>query len=54
MPAFNPFLRSFFPRSRSTGQRRAVADWLIDSEHGAGPMLARVLVNRVCQHHFGE
>jgi hypothetical protein len=42
------------PAARSTGQRRALADWITDVEHGAGPLLARVIVNRVWQHHFGE
>src|SRR5207244_10254961 len=40
--------------NQSTGQRRAVADWITDAEHGAGPLLARVIVNRIWQHHFGE
>jgi hypothetical protein len=39
---------------RSTGQRRALGDWITDQEQGAGALLARVLVNRVWQHHFGE
>jgi hypothetical protein len=39
---------------QSTGQRRALADWITDVEHGAGALLARVIVNRVWQHHFGE
>jgi hypothetical protein len=39
---------------RSTGQRRALADWITDLEQGAGALLARVMVNRVWQHHFGE
>ena len=30
------------------------ADWITDREQGAGPLLARVMVNRVWQHHFGE
>jgi mono/diheme cytochrome c family protein len=42
------------PPGRSTGQRRALAEWITDVEHGAGPLLARVIVNRVWQHHFGE
>src|SRR5262245_26881757 len=40
--------------SQSTGQRRALAEWITDVEHGAGALLARVIVNRVWQHHFGE
>jgi uncharacterized protein DUF1553 len=39
---------------RSTGQRRALADWIADVDQGAGALLARVMVNRVWQHHFGE
>ena len=39
---------------RSTGQRRAMADWITDADQGAGALLSRVMVNRVWQHHFGE
>jgi hypothetical protein len=41
-------------RSDTTYQRRAVADWMTDTEHGAGALLARVMVNRLWQGHFGE
>ena len=41
-------------RDDSTQQRRALADWMTDLDHGAGALLARVMVNRVWQHHFGE
>jgi hypothetical protein len=41
-------------RSDSTQQRRALAEWITDTEHGAGALVARVIVNRVWQHHFGE
>ena len=34
--------------------RVALADWLIDTKHGAGQLLARVIVNRLWQHHFGR
>jgi hypothetical protein len=46
--------RREIPPGRSTGQRRALADWMTDTEHGAGALLARVIVNRIWQHHFGE
>src|SRR5262249_11369558 len=46
--------RRAIPSGRSTGQRRALAEWITDTEHGAGALLARVIVNRVWQHHFGE
>lgn len=41
-------------RADSTQQRRALAEWMTDIEHGAGALVARVVVNRVWQHHFGE
>ena len=41
-------------RDDSTQQRRALADWMTDPDHGAGTLLARVMANRVWQHHFGE
>jgi hypothetical protein len=34
--------------------RIALARWITDPEHGAGPLAARVIVNRIWQHHFGE
>ncbi len=37
-----------------TDPRVAIADWMTNVERGAGPLLARVLVNRLWQHHFGE
>ncbi len=39
---------------QSTLQRRAFADWITDIETGGGALLARVIVNRVWQHHFGH
>ncbi|MCA9043951.1 MAG: PSD1 domain-containing protein, partial [Planctomycetaceae bacterium] len=41
-------------RDDSTQQRRALADWMTDVDQGAGILLARVMVNRIWQHHFGE
>ena len=40
--------------SRSTYQRRALAEWLVDVELGAGALTARVIVNRLWQQHFGD
>jgi hypothetical protein len=34
--------------------RLGLAQWMTDVERGAGPLLARVIVNRLWQHHFGE
>ena len=33
-------------------RRTALANWITDCEHGAGDLLARVIVNRLWQHHF--
>ncbi len=33
--------------------RIALAEWITDVDHGAGHLLARVIVNRLWQHHFG-
>ncbi|MDA0812943.1 MAG: PSD1 and planctomycete cytochrome C domain-containing protein, partial [Verrucomicrobia bacterium] len=40
--------------TKTSGRRSAVANWLTDTEHGAGHLLARVIVNRIWQHHFGR
>ncbi len=34
--------------------RVALAEWLTDVDHGAGHLLARVIVNRLWHHHFGR
>jgi hypothetical protein len=34
--------------------RIALADWMTDTKSGAGHLLARVIVNRLWQHHFGR
>ena len=41
-------------REGSTYQRAALANWITDLDHGAGALLARVIVNRVWRGHFGE
>jgi hypothetical protein len=38
---------------RTSYRRTALADWITDVDHGAGHLLARVIVNRLWQHHFG-
>ena len=43
------------PAGATTSYRRAsLAAWMTDVEKGAGQLLARVMVNRVWQHHFGR
>jgi cytochrome c553 len=44
------------PRAaRSPSFRRSrLASWMTDAEHGAGHLAARVIVNRLWQHHFGR
>ena len=37
-----------------TDPRIALAEWITNVDRGAGPLLARVMVNRLWQHHFGE
>jgi hypothetical protein len=43
------------PDNASTSYRRwALANWMVDCQSGAGNLIARVIVNRVWQHHFGR
>ncbi len=39
---------------RTSYRRRALANWITDVDHGAGHLLARVIVNRLWQHHMGR
>jgi hypothetical protein len=39
------------PDAKSTWRRRGFAEWLVSPEN---PLTARVMVNRLWQHHFGE
>lgn len=42
------------PGWRTSYRRRAFAEWITDAENGAGQLLARVIVNRLWQHHMGR
>jgi hypothetical protein len=39
---------------RTSYRRTALANWITDVDAGAGPLLARVIVNRLWQHHMGR
>jgi hypothetical protein len=39
------------PQAKTTYRRRQLADWIADPNH---PLTARVAVNRLWQHHFGQ
>ena len=45
--------RAVRPLQETTFQRLALAEWMTDVKQGAGALVARVIVNRVWQHHFG-
>ena len=40
--------------TKSTYRRTAFANWLTDTQSGAGQLVARVIVNRLWQQHFGR
>ena len=43
------------PKNARTSYRRsALANWMTDTQHGAGHLLARVMANRLWQHHLGR
>ena len=42
------------PSPTPVDPRVSMAQWMTDVERGAGPLLARVIVNRLWQHHFGK
>lgn len=40
--------------TRTSFRRASMARWITDTQHGAGHLVARVIVNRLWQHHFGR
>lgn len=47
-------LQNDAPETRLSYRRSALARWITDTEQGAGQLAARVMANRVWQHHFGR
>ncbi|MFM9960823.1 MAG: PSD1 and planctomycete cytochrome C domain-containing protein [Planctomycetaceae bacterium] len=43
-----------WPDAKSTGRRLALARWLTQPNSAAGGQTARVMVNRIWKHHFGQ
>jgi len=41
-------------RTRTSFRRATLASWMTDPKQGAGSLAARVMVNRLWQHHFGR
>jgi len=41
-------------RGSAKNELAALGNWLTDTEDGAGELLARVIVNRLWHHHFGQ
>ena len=39
---------------RTSFNRASLASWMTDTDYGAGNLVARVIVNRLWQHHFGQ
>jgi cytochrome c553 len=52
--AHTQWLKPAPPGSRTSFQRAALARWLTDPQQGAGHLVARVIVNRLWQQHFGR
>jgi len=40
--------------TRTSYRRTGLSNWMTDVDHGAGHLLARVVVNRTWHHHFGR
>jgi mono/diheme cytochrome c family protein len=51
LTGIRPALPAPKPDAKTSGRRRALADWLASP---ANPLTARVIVNRVWQYHFGR
>jgi hypothetical protein len=45
---------SVHPGAKPSFRRLSLSNWITDTEYGAGHLLARVIVNRLWQHHMGQ
>ena len=52
--AVSKWIPSDAAAARTSYRRAALARWLTDVDSGAGALLARVIVNRLWQHHLGH
>jgi mono/diheme cytochrome c family protein len=53
-PLETPWLVPPADNAKTSNRRRALANWMTDTEQGAGHLIARVIVNRLWQHHLGR
>ena len=51
---YDSYRRPEVETAKSSYRRSRLARWITDSQNGAGRLLARVIVNRLWQHHFGR
>ncbi len=42
------------PEAKSSFRRTSLANWIVDTDTGAGALAARVMVNRLWHHHMGR
>ena len=49
-----PWKQSPPSSARASYRRRSMSNWITDVDQGAGSLLARVIANRLWQHHLGE
>lgn len=54
LPAANVAADASGTKPPDVDARVALGNWMSDVDHGGGPLLARVIVNRMWQHHFGQ
>lgn len=51
---FDQWIHTIGEEIQGHGSRSSLANWISDTDNGAGPLLARVIANRVWQFHFGR